>query len=63
MERETFLGLEVRANDGSDLGRVTDVITDEATGEVTHLVLEREGVDAEVALSAVALDEGGLLHV
>ena len=34
MEGESFLGLEVRANDGTDLGRVTDVITDGATGEV-----------------------------
>jgi hypothetical protein len=57
VEGEYFLGLEVRANDGTDLGRVTDVITDEATGEVTHLVLERGGVNAEVALSAVAIDE------
>jgi sporulation protein YlmC with PRC-barrel domain len=50
VEGENFLGLAVRANDGTDLGRVTNVITDEATGEVTHLVLERGGVDAEVAL-------------
>ena len=59
MERENFLGLDVRANDGTDLGRVTDVIADEATGEVTHLVLKRGGVDAEVAVSAVTLDEDG----
>jgi hypothetical protein len=59
VEAENFLGLEVRANDGTDLGRVTDVITDGATGEVTHLVLEWGGVDAEVAVSAVALDEDG----
>ncbi len=59
MERENFLGLEVRANDGTDLGRVTDVITDGVTGEVTHLVLKRGGVDTEVAVSAVVLDEDG----
>jgi hypothetical protein len=59
VEGESFLGLEVRANDGTDLGRVTDVITDRATGDVTHLVLKRGGVDAEVAVSAVALDEDG----
>ena len=59
MERENFLGLEVRANDGTDLGRVTDVITNGATGEVTHLVLKRGGVDTEVAVSAVVLDEDG----
>ena len=59
VEGENFLGLEVRANDGTDLGRVTDLITDGATGEVTHLVLEWEGVDTEVPVSAVALDEDG----
>jgi hypothetical protein len=59
MEGEGFLGLEVRANDGTGLGRVTDVITDGATGEVTHLVLEWGGVQAQVAVSAVALDEDG----
>ena len=46
VEGESFLGLEVRANDGTDLGRVTDVITDRAKGEVTHLVLESGGVQA-----------------
>jgi sporulation protein YlmC with PRC-barrel domain len=60
VEGESFLGLEVRANDGTDLGRVTDVITDGATGEVTHLVLEWEGVDAEVPLSARA--DHGVRH-
>jgi hypothetical protein len=53
------LGLEVRANDGTDLGRATDLITDGVTGEVTHLVQGWGGVDAEVAVSAVALDEDG----
>ena len=59
MEIESFLGLEVRTSDGTDLGRVTDVITDRATGEVTHLLLKSGGVDAEVSVSAVSLDEDG----
>ncbi len=59
VEADSFLGLEVRANDGTDLGRVTDVITDRVTGEMTHLVLEWGGVRAEVAVAAVALDEDG----
>jgi PRC-barrel domain protein len=59
VEVESFLGLEVRAGDGTDLGRVTDVITDRATGEATHLVLKWGGVEAEIAVSAVALDEDG----
>jgi sporulation protein YlmC with PRC-barrel domain len=59
VEGESFLGLEVRANDGTNLGRVTEVITDGITDEVTHLVLEWEGVNMEVPLSAVVLDEDG----
>ncbi len=49
----------MRANDGIDLGRATDLITDGAMGEVTHLVLEWGGVDAEVPVSAVSPDEDG----
>ena len=59
MEAESFLGLGVRAGDGTDLGRVTDVITDQATGEVTHLVVESGGVEAQVAASIVIIDEDG----
>ena len=59
MEGESFLGLEVRANDGTDLRRITDVITDRATGEVIRLILERGGVEAEVAVPAVSLEEDG----
>ena len=59
VHEEVFLGLEVRANDGTDLGRVTYVITDGATGEVTHLVLEWGGVQAQVAVSVVTLDADG----
>jgi sporulation protein YlmC with PRC-barrel domain len=59
VEGESFLGLQVRANDGTDLGRVTDVITDRATGDVTHLVLKSGGVDAQVAVSVVTFDEEG----
>ncbi len=57
MEREGFLGLEVRANDGTDLGRITDVVTERATGEVTHLILKSGGVEAQVAVSVVTFDE------
>ena len=59
MEAEGFLGLEVRASDGTDLGRVTGVITDRATGEATHLVLEWGGVEAQVAASVVIIDKDG----
>jgi sporulation protein YlmC with PRC-barrel domain len=59
VDAESYLGMGVRANDGTDLGRVRDVITDRMTGEVTHLVLESGGVYTEVAVSDVALDEDG----
>jgi sporulation protein YlmC with PRC-barrel domain len=38
-ERDLF-GLEARAADGSEIGRITEVITDEETGEVTHVIVE-----------------------
>ena len=59
VEGVSFLGLDVKANDWTDLGRVTDVITDRATGEVIRLILERGGVEVEVAVSAVSLEEDG----
>lgn len=39
LERD-LLGLEARTPDGSEIGRITRVITDEETGEATHVILE-----------------------
>lgn len=40
MEERGLVGLEARAGDGSDVvGRISEVITDEETGEVTHVLV------------------------
>jgi sporulation protein YlmC with PRC-barrel domain len=40
LEERELIGLEARAADGSEIGRITGVITDEETGEVTHVIVE-----------------------
>jgi sporulation protein YlmC with PRC-barrel domain len=40
VQERDLLGLEARTPDGSEIGRITGVITDEETGEVTHVILE-----------------------
>ena len=40
MEERDLIGLEARAADGSEIGRIMEVITDDETGEVTHVIVE-----------------------
>jgi sporulation protein YlmC with PRC-barrel domain len=40
LQERDLIGLEARAADGSEIGRITGVITDEETGEVTHVIVE-----------------------
>ncbi len=42
MEEKGLIGLEARTQDGTEVGRVLEVLTDEATGDVTHLVVETD---------------------
>ncbi len=57
MEERGLVGLEARAADGSVLGRILDVLTDEESGEVTHVVVEPgEGEQLEVPITDVVLD-------
>lgn len=57
MEERGLVGLEARGADGTEVGRITGVISDEASGEVTHVRVElEEGGELEVPISAVALD-------
>lgn len=42
MEERSLIGLEARTGDGTEVGRVSEVITDELTGEVTHVLIETE---------------------
>ena len=57
MEERGLVGLEARAADGTQIGRISEVITDEESGEVTHVLVEREeGEELEVPISALTLD-------
>ena len=52
-----MVGLEARAVDGSVVGRISEVLADEDSGEVTHVVVEPdEGEQLEVPITAVTLD-------
>ena len=61
MQERGLVGLEARTADGSEvIGRISEVLTDEDTGEVTHVVVETDaGSDEElleVPISSVNLD-------
>ncbi len=56
-EQRGLVGLEARAADGTEVGRITEVVSDEETGGVTHVVVELEGGDLlEVPITSVSLD-------
>lgn len=57
MEERGLVGLEARAADGAEIGRITQVVVDEESGEVTHVVVEpEEGEQVEVPITEVSLD-------
>ncbi len=57
MEERGLVGLEARAADGEVLGKISGVITDEGSGEVTHVIVERgEEEQVEMPISSLTLD-------
>jgi hypothetical protein len=61
LQERGLVGLEARTADGSEvIGRISEVLTDEDTGEVTHVIVETDdGRDEElleVPISSVNLD-------
>ncbi len=57
MEERGLVGLEARGADGAEIGRISEVISDADSDEVTHVVVEREdGGRLEVPISALVLD-------
>ena len=57
MEERGLVGLEARGADGAEIGRISEVIADEESGEVTHVLVEgEEGERLEVPISALILD-------
>jgi hypothetical protein len=58
---EGLVGLEARAADGTEIGRIAEVLVDEESGEVTRVVVERETGECEVErvevpITAISLD-------
>jgi hypothetical protein len=57
VEEKGLIGLEARMLDGTGVGRVLEVLTDEATGNVTHVVVEAaEEERTEVPIGDLDLD-------
>ena len=57
MQERSLIGLEARAADGSEVGRIVEVVTDEESGEVTHVVVETESWEwLEVPITGISLD-------
>ncbi len=61
MQERGLVGLEARTADGSEvIGRISEVLTDEDTGEITYVIVETDdGPDEElleVPISAINLD-------
>ena len=57
MQEPGLIGLEARAADGTEVGRIAEVVTDEEGGELTHVVVETEGGERlEVPITSLSLD-------
>ncbi|MDP8972369.1 MAG: hypothetical protein M3N45_04150 [Actinomycetota bacterium] len=57
MEEKGLIGLEARMQDGTEVGRVLEVLTDEVTGNVTHVVVEADEEELmEIPIGDLDLD-------
>jgi hypothetical protein len=57
VEEKGLIGLEARMLDGTEVGRVLEVLTDEATGSVTHVVVEADEEErTEIPIGDLDLD-------
>lgn len=56
MEERGLVGLEARTPDGAEVGRISEVLVDEASGEVTHVLVELDEESFEVPISSLSLD-------
>ncbi|CAN5592826.1 hypothetical protein BH24ACT21_BH24ACT21_17960 [soil metagenome] len=56
MEERGLVGLEARTADGEEVGRISEVLTDEESGEVTHVMVERKDQQFEIPITAISLD-------
>jgi hypothetical protein len=58
VEERGLVGLEARGADGAEVGRIAEVITDEESGEVTHVIIVRDEERFEAPISSISLDPG-----
>ena len=57
LQERSLIGLEARAADGTEIGRISEVVADEESGEVTHVVVETEGGERlETPMTGLSLD-------
>lgn len=56
MEDRGLVGIEARDGDGEELGLISEVVTDEVTGEVTHVMVESGEENVEVPIARLVLD-------
>jgi hypothetical protein len=57
VQERGFIGLEARAADGTEIGRIVEVVANEESGEVTHVVVETEsGERLEAPITGLSLD-------
>jgi len=56
MEERSLVGLEARTLDGTEVGRISEVVVDEDTGEVTHVLVEANEMLTEVPITDLDLD-------
>lgn len=56
MDERGLVGLEARTPEGDEVGRISEVVTDEESGTITHVMVERGEQRFEVPIGAVSLD-------
>lgn len=56
MQERGLIGLEARDAGGEELGRISELVIDETSGEVTHVLVERDGDSLELPISRLTLD-------
>jgi hypothetical protein len=57
LQERSLIGLEARAADGTEVGRIAEVVADGEGGEVTHVVVEAEqGERLEIPITNLSLD-------
>lgn len=55
MQERGLVGIEARDERGEELGRISELITDETSGEVTHVLVERAEDSLELPISRLTL--------